>query len=392
MIDGDPPVNPFVAEGRLRIEGALGAPLAPLTFAAKDLIDVAGTLTGGGNPDWARTHAPAPAHAPVIERLLEAGASLVGKTHTDELSRGILGRNAHYGTPLNPAAPERLPGGSSSGSAAAVAAGLADFALGTDTGGSVRIPAAFCGLFGLRTTHGRVSLDGVLGQAPSFDTLGWMARDAQTLDRVTAALLGEDHAFGRPTLLLVEDAWARADPAVAEVLRDALARLAPDWTRETLRLAEDGLDAWRDHQVVLQQREAWLSFADWIETVQPRLAWGVAVNFRAGAEHAPARLAEAVDACARIRERVRALLDGDRLLCLPTAPGPAPLRRIDGRAAAAAWPAIAPFTCIAGLSGAPQLTLPLATVEGAPVGLSFIGAPGRDQALTALARALTAAT
>ena len=107
-----------------------------------------------------------------------AGATMVGKTHTDELTRGILGVNAHYGTPLNPQAPGRVPGGSSSGSAAAVAGGLVDFALGSDTGGSVRIPASFCGLYGLRPTHGRIPLDGMLLQAPSYDTVGWFARDA----------------------------------------------------------------------------------------------------------------------------------------------------------------------------------------------------------------------
>ena len=188
------PLNAFCSHSTAALKGAPGGPLAGLTFAAKDLFDIAGHVTGAGNPDWLRLHTPAPRTAPVVQTLLDAGADMVGKTHTDELSRGIFGENAHYGTPTNPRAPGRVPGGSSSGSAAAVAGGLVDFALGTDTGGSVRIPASFCGIFGIRPTHGRLSLDGVVGQAPSFDTVGWLARDADLLARVGAVLLKADLA------------------------------------------------------------------------------------------------------------------------------------------------------------------------------------------------------
>src|SRR5438876_9020252 len=165
------PLNAFCTHSSARLPGAPAGPLAGLTFAAKDLFDIAGHVTGAGNPDWLALHAPAARTAPVVQRLVDAGASMVGKTHTDELSRGIFGENAHYGTPVNPKAPDRVPGGSSSGSAAAVAGHLVDFALGTDTGGSVRVPASFCGLYGIRPTHGRLPLDGVIGQGPSFDTI-----------------------------------------------------------------------------------------------------------------------------------------------------------------------------------------------------------------------------
>src|SRR5215468_6018410 len=136
------PYNAFCTHVTVRLDGAASGPLAGLTFAAKDLFDIAGHVTGAGNPDWLALHAPASRTAPVVQRLVDSGAEMIGKTHTDELSRGILGENAHYGTPINPEAPGRVPGGSSSGSAVAVAGGLVDFALGTDTGGSVRIPAS----------------------------------------------------------------------------------------------------------------------------------------------------------------------------------------------------------------------------------------------------------
>ena len=178
MSDDD--INAFVPGPRVHIDGRAGGPLSGLTFAAKDLFDVAGHPTGGGNPDWAKYNPIPTRHSWAVQRLLDAGATLVGKTITDEVSLGIVGENAFYGTPVNVRAPGRVPGGSSSGSAAAVAAGLCDTAIGTDTGGSVRVPSSFCGLYGIRPTHGRIDVSGMLPQAPSSDTTGWFARDAAT--------------------------------------------------------------------------------------------------------------------------------------------------------------------------------------------------------------------
>jgi amidase len=166
--------------------------------------------------------APATTSAPAVESLLRAGASLVGKTITDELGFSLEGENTHYGTPRNPRCPDRLPGGSSSGSAVAVAAGLADLGLGTDTGGSVRIPASFCGLFGWRPSHGRVPLDGVVPFAPSYDTVGLLARDASHLKLAAHCLLGTPPAAPRPCrLLFATDAFALAEPEAAAALADA---------------------------------------------------------------------------------------------------------------------------------------------------------------------------
>ncbi len=177
----------FCRDNNVTRPGAARGPLEGLTFAAKDVFDVEGSRTGFGHPAWLETHPPATETAFAITRLLEAGASLTGRTISDELCYSIAGENAHYGTPINPRAPDRLPGGSSSGSAVAVTGGLVDFALGTDCGGSVRVPASYCGLFGLRPTHGRISLDGVSRFAPRFDTVGWFARDAAMLKRSSAA-------------------------------------------------------------------------------------------------------------------------------------------------------------------------------------------------------------
>ena len=218
----------FVPGARVRQAPTGSGSLDGLTFAVKDLIDVAGAVTGGGTPDWARCQRPAGASAPVVARLLAAGATLVGKTVTDELAFSLEGENHHHGTPLNPRAPDRLPGGSSSGSAVAVAAGLADLALGTDTGGSVRVPASFCGVFGWRPTHGRLPLDGVVPFAPGFDTVGLLARDGALLQRAGAVLLGGvPVASSTPRVLLARDAFALAEPAAAVALRAAVGAWSP---------------------------------------------------------------------------------------------------------------------------------------------------------------------
>ena len=278
-------INAFVKGGRFTIEGRSGGPLEGLTFAAKDLFDVAGHPTGAGNPDFARTLPIPERHAWAVETLLQAGAALIGKTITDEVSLGILGENPFDGTPANPAAPGHVPGGSSSGSAAAVAAGLCDAALGTDTGGSVRVPASFCGLFGIRPTHGRLPLAGMLPQPPSSDTTGWFAREAGTFARVSAALLGEPLVPARIDRLIVAvDAFGFAGTRATEALTpmvDKLKARAGD-VREEL-MAPQGLSVWGRAQRTLQPYEAWLTFRDWVEATNPRMAFSADARGGAGA-------------------------------------------------------------------------------------------------------------
>jgi amidase len=166
------PLNAFCRHTHVELAGSGSGRLTGLTFAAKDVFDIAGHRTGNGNPVWLETHPPAERTASAVQRLLDAGARMVGKTHTDDMAYSLNGENVHYGTPVNPVAPGRIPGGSSSGSAAAVAGGLVDFALGTDCGGSVRLLASYCGLYGLRPTHGLAPADGVVPLASSFDAVG----------------------------------------------------------------------------------------------------------------------------------------------------------------------------------------------------------------------------
>ncbi|NNK77599.1 MAG: amidase, partial [Litoreibacter sp.] len=260
-------VNAFKEE--FTLPGASKGPLAGTTFGAKDLFDTEGRITGCGNPEWARTHDPAVEHAPAVSALLEAGSTLLGKTHTDELAYSLMGVNAHYGTPVNSADPRRVPGGSSSGSAAAVAAGLVDIGLGSDTGGSVRMPASFCGLWGIRTTFGLLPLDRAMPFTHSFDTVGWLTRSVEMMARVAeAGGCPEGRAPSR--LLLPVDLWARADAetvaALAPALRKIEQQLGP---AAPVVLAPEGLERWREVFRICQAAEIWDVHGDWVSTHTP---------------------------------------------------------------------------------------------------------------------------
>jgi amidase len=375
------------------IAGAAVGPLAGVTFLAKDIFDVAGFVTGCGNPDYAKAHAPAKAHAWAVQRLLDAGARLVGRTITDEFAYSLAGENVHYGTPTNVNAPGRIPGGSSSGSAAAVAAGLADSALGSDTGGSIRVPAACCGLYGLRPTHGAIPLEGVLDLAASFDTVGWFARDAAMLGRVGAALLPQSRG-GTPfrRLLVAPDAWAVADRETQAALEAVLVRVERRLTpRRALSLAGDGGLAQRaTDQRILQARHVRQGIGLWVAKHRPRLAPDIEERFTWAAALTPAE----IEAAERRRQGFAAWLQGelgdDALLALPAAPGAAPLLGESPETRAAWRLTTIQLTAPAGLAGLPQVTLPLSGSDGLPRGLGLIAPRGRDRDLLGFVARLAA--
>ncbi|NKE46808.1 amidase [Roseomonas frigidaquae] len=379
-------VGAFVPGAWVELAGATAGPLAGLDFAVKDLFDVAGVTTGYGNPDWQRTHAPAAATAPIIMALLQAGAALRGKTKTVELAYGLTGENVWYGTPINPAAPDRFPGGSSCGSAAAVGAGLVDFALGTDTGGSVRIPASYCGIFGIRPSWGAVNLTGACPLGPSFDTAGWFATHASVLRRVGDVLLppGGEGALG--PLIKVQEAWVNAVPQTATALVSALAKiervLGPCLS---MHLAPEGLTQLYENFRAAQAEEAWASLGSWVEATRPAFGPGVGERFAAAKATDPSLAGKARAFRAQFRQRAQALLAGGAVLVYPTSPVPAPLLDVSADSQQAVRERTMGVTAIAGLAGLCEVSLPVARVDGAPVGLSLVAAPGRDRALLAVA-------
>ena len=383
-------INAFVPGPRIHIEGRPGGPLSGLTFAAKDLFDVAGHPTGGGNPDWARSNPVPTRHAWAVQRLLDAGGTLIGKTITDEVSLGIVGENAFYGTPINSRAPDRVPGGSSSGSAAAVAAGLCDTALGTDTGGSVRVPASFCGLYGIRPTHGRLPVTGMMPQAPTSDTTGWLARDAATFAKVSSVMLDEAIPSSLPRKLIIAiDAFGFADPEVVAALQPMVERLREliGNSREEI-MAPAGLVQWARAQRTLQPSEAWLTFKDWIDRENPRFAFSVARNLLFGSLIPQSERDWAELVRREARGRMRHLLPPGTILCLPTTPFPAPKRGEPLSVTGPQRDRLLCLCCHGGLTGVPQVSIPGATVGGLPVGLSIVGGWGTDTSLVAVAAAL----
>ena len=375
---------------RQPIRGAPSGPLAGLTVAVKDMYAIAGERTGAGNPEWLADHPPEKRTASSVRKLLDAGATVIGKPVCDEFFFSVTGANAHYGTPLNPRAPGRLPGGSSSGSASATASGACDLGLGSDTGGSVRIPAALCGLYGLRPTLGRIDLDGAMAMAPSFDTAGWFAASPGLFARVGPVLLdAAARRSGVRRLLLASDAFAEADGAVISELKQMLRRAAellPAANEATV--APAGLAAWRQCFRIIQGREIWEIYGEWIARNSPGLGPGVRerIAFAATVTEQDAAAARRVQAEARAR--MRGLLEPGTVLALPTAPSIAPRLDIGAAELDHFRSRVMALTCIAGISGLPQVTIPAGTVEGCPVGLSFVAWPGGDEALLELAVAL----
>ena len=386
------PLGAFVPGGAVHIEGPSDGALSGVRLAVKDIYDIAGMVTGCGNPDWARSHPAAERHAAAVQALLDAGVTVVGKVITDELAYSLNGKNFHYGTPTNSNAPGRIPGGSSCGSASAVAGGAADIALGSDTGGSVRIPASYCGIYGIRPTHGRISLDGVMPLAPSLDTVGWFARDAGLLRRVGEALLGESasEAPEPARLIFAEDAMERATAATRAALQPLFDRLEARFGgAERIVVGEPGggLGEWVNAFRAHLGGESWISHRDWIENDKPNLGPETERNFEfsrsISAEALESARAARRDFAARTMER----LSGNALLCLPTAPDIAPLLTATTEELAEHRIRVHCLTCTAGLAGLPQVTLPLGEVDGCPVGFSLIAGPGGDMMLLRFAEA-----
>jgi amidase len=381
-------VGAWVPHGRFLIEGEPGGPLAGLRFGAKDLFDVAGHPTGAGNPTWLATHPVPDRHSPVVAQLLQAGATLAGKLLTDELAYSLHGDNHHYGAPLNSRAPDRVSGGSSSGSAAAVAARLLDFALGTDTGGSTRVPASYCGLWGLRSTHGALSAEGLVPLHPGFDTVTWLAHDADTFARVATVLLPPTPSTYFQRVLRLDDAAALADPvfsAPLQAVTDVVAQILGAPPAFTPVAPGEDLTAWRQVYATAGAHEGWQTHGAWITAHRPVFGTAVASRFEAARQVSDAAAAEARATRQRIRAQVRALLGDDGVAVLPSAASLAPLRDADPAEVDAVRLRTMAITCIAGLAGLPQVSLPLATPDGTPLGISLLGPAGSDGALVQLA-------
>ena len=384
LVQSDP-FNAFIETGGPAIPARPDGPLAGCKLAVKDIFDVAGHVTGCGNPHWRDEADPAARTAPAVQTLLDAGAAFIGKTQTDEFAFSLNGQNAHYPRPVNPAAPERITGGSSSGSVAAVAAGLADIATGTDTGGSIRAPASYCGLVGLRTSHGLISLEGTMHLAPSFDTFGWFARNADLYMSVAELLLpGSDFTAAR-LLRIPEQEAMLAGTTEQNAYADAL-QLVQDVIGGATGVQLNALDIEERYWCLrkLQAHEAWQSHGAWISAAERNLGPGVKERFAFGTTIDDETVVAEASKRAALTRELTDLIGNDGLVVMPTVPGAAPL-------AAASFEDIQDYRerairllCLSGLTGLPQLTLPIASADCAPFGVSLIGPKGSDRALLSI--------
>lgn len=390
------PDGAFVLGPEVLVPGAPGGRLGGRTLAVKDLFDVAGRPTGAGNPDWQASH-PVPArNAPAVQRLLDAGAALIGKTVTDELAFSLSGTNVHDGMPPNPAAPGRVPGGSSAGSASAVADHKADIGLGSDTAGSTRVPASYCGLFGVRPTWGRVPIDGCVPLAPGYDTVGWLTRSAALAAEVGEVLLDPwDGPAPAPfaRLVVATDAFALLDPGLDELLRPMIAHLGEllgAQHDEHLAPADprhadgNGLLYWAHGFRLDQARQVWRTHGDWITEHAPRFGPGVAARFGWAATVTDRDVAETEPIRRSARVRLDEVLAGS-VLVLPAASGPPPLPDAPAKEKDDLRERTLGLTCAAGLAGAPVISVPAIRTADGPLNLAIVGARGTDEALARLA-------
>ena len=369
------------------LKGAASGPLAGLNAVVKDMYDIAGERTGCGSPEWLATHPPAARNCPPVQKILDAGATIIGKTVCDEYFYSVSGANAHYGTPVNVRAPGRLPGGSSAGSAAACGAGLCDFALGSDTGGSVRVPASFNGIYGLRPTHERIEHSGVADMAPSFDVPGWFAATPGVFRKVGAVLLDSRRVAAKiDRVVVLEDAFAQAEEPVADLLRTLLEFMSDDLPGMAHgRIAPEGFDPWREAFRIVQAYETWQTFGGFITKHKPNIGPGVKERMQFASTVTRVQADASREVVNKARDHIRQIVVPGTVLALPTAPSISPKIEISGAELEEFRTRVMRLTCTSGISGLPQMSIPGATINGCPIGLSFIGWAGGDEALLDLA-------
>ncbi|MGQ2906912.1 MAG: amidase [Aliihoeflea sp.] len=385
-------LNAFLDYPQIDVPHAATGPLAGLTLGVKDIFDVAGHPTGGGNPEFPGASKIATTTAPSVQKLLDAGATYLGKTQTEELTFSLMGQNVHFPQPVNPKASDRVTGGSSSGSAAAVAGGLCDIATASDTGGSVRGPASFCGLIGLRATHGLLSLEGAMPLAPSLDVFGWYAKDAATYEKVADIMLGQAPAAlpkVRSLRLAAFDALVLGPDEAAEYARMVAiveSALGAAQQAPALSFSVDDL-YWMFRRI--QAYEAWAVHGDFVSKTQ-NMDPAVRARFEFGKTLGCEVAVDETKKRTELRAELEALLGADGVLVLPTMPGAAPKSASSGDELLDYRERALRLLCLSGLSGLPQITIPLGTVNGAPFGISLIGPRNFDRTLVALATRIMA--
>ena len=380
------------------LENADEGILARTQFAVKDIMHVEGYPTSGGNPTWA-AHFGQESHitASIVQKVMDAGAECVGKTVADELAFNHIGENAHYGTPINPKAPSRFCGGSSCGSAAAVAGALVDFAFGTDTGCSIRGPASFCGIWGIRPTHARVASDGIMPLAPSYDTVGWFARTAEMMERVGSVLLGADNIAleEKPKIIMPKDILTQMNKRFADQFMHFVKKFEESFSsveEGNLMGDYDFAADWFDCFRITQAAEAWETHQDWMIEHQPDLGEGVYERFEMASELEEEDILKAQSQRQELAAHMHTLLENGTIILMPSTMTPAFARSMDSETRLKTRLPHVGLMAFAGIAATPQISMPLMEIDGAPFGISLIGPKGCDVALLALGHRISLAT
>ena len=380
MFPLEDPINCLVPDNlKEPISGSKTGHLAGLNFMAKDLFDVIGHKTSNGSPEFHKYAQASTVNAKAITQLLNSGATLVGMNICDEFFYSLTGANKHYGTPINCKAPERLPGGSSSGSAAAVAAGIVDFSIGSDTGGSVRIPSSFCGIWGIRPTIGRVSLDGARAMAPSFDTVGWFSSKTNLMPIIGHSLLkGKRENTPINRVIVAKDAVDNSDPGVQLAFTNFTEEILGKDIQQ-ITVSSEGLDKWWETFRIIQAGEVKITNLPWVREHNPSLDPGIDKRFQTAEAITDSEFNEALKKRNEIKEHIDKIIPPGTVLVFPTAPCIAPLKQADSKTLELFRAKTMALTCIAGLGGFPQVSMPALTVKDCPVGVSFLGSTGMDE-------------
>ena len=373
----------FVRENHIALQGSGEGSLEGLVFGVKDVFKILGSTWGNGHPEWLRTSNPDEFTSSMITKLLEDGADLVGKTICDELCFSISGENWNYGSPINPHDARRLTGGSSSGTAAATAGGLVDFALGSDCLGSVRVPASYNGVLGMRPTYQRVPNDGEVKYCDSMDVLGYVAASPEIFKKVSKVILGEDEKeFKFKRLLVAKDCFNIVNGDVKEALQPAVEYIGNKLESiEEVEVSLEGLENWVETFRIIQGYEVWESYGGWVRKYKPNLSQGPKERLEWTSTITMQEYKNALIEMKRIIKRIEELIPEDAVLCLPTAASVAPLKSAPLEEINATRLQSSALLCISALSGTPQVTLPMIKQHNVPLGITLIGAKGTDLAL-----------
>lgn len=385
-VSAQPPYDPlqaFVRDNHIALPGLEEGPLAGLTFGIKDAFEILGSTYSIGHPEWLRTHEPAEATASLVTKVLEAGADLVGKTVCDELMFSLSGENWHYGSPINPQDPRRYCGGSSSGTAAAAAGGLVDFAIGTDCLGSIRIPPSYTGILGLRASIGRIPTDGQAPYSASLDSSGFVAQDPEVFRKVANVILGADEKetpFKK--LLVAEDSFNCVSQELKEALKPAVEHVKGFFDEVIYAdISDVDLEQWVNTLQTIQSYEVWENYGGWIRKYRPRLSEGPGSRLEAASQITLTAYRKALAEREKIKTRIDEVIDEETVMCLPSAASVAPLRTSTEAEINASRLQTSELLCVSPLSGNPQISLPLAEFDQVPLGLSLLSTQNSDQKL-----------